>query len=508
MDEKDRIIMEVVNADKVRELTKDLDKQTASLESLAKQLRDTTLTQGMFDAAAKPFAEKAASLRKEIKALEAETKSYGQAALTAAHATQDFVQGGIGGVLNNIPMLVQQLGGPAGLTAIISGVGIAAYVATPHIKAWMKSLAGSEAVGGLVGLSKALEAIKSDVDKIKEADIWNLETIQRYNEKLVDQAQIEKDIAERKQHKNDYEAFMASQTPEDKARSEELRKGFAEVFAGQGKELQAELIKGMDAQAEFARDQLRKEMAGIEVLMKQAASRGDNATARKYGDRIKAIDKQIADIGNDINRRAIDMIAEASAGTDRTKQKRAIDQMRGLVGDATRVGLDMVVERDWVDRPDVETDAERASRVAGERQAEQKRRDDAQRKRDAIMAPLEAAASRQEIDAELQAQERALNGGFTGAESQQIASGNMALAEAGRGQASEDQLQKIISQNQAMMDSLSLSGGDGSAAMSAFMELQTQLLWTLGQLREVRMQQQQWRQMQQTSGTLLSRGRG
>lgn len=48
--------------------------------------------------------------------------------------------------------------------------------------------------------------------------------------------------------------------------------------------------------------------------------------------------------------------------------------------------------------------------------------------------------------------------------------------------------------------------------MSAFAQQQQQLLWALGKIREMDAQQQweaqRWRQMQQTSGTLLSRGGG
>lgn len=309
------------------------------------------------------------------------TKGFNNSILNASRGFQDFlagwqsngVQGAFTGISNNLESVAKLVGGGAGLAVGLNITGALLPIVAGGLRSVYDEIRkwGSDTdLKGLEGLIKSLQQAKDQIDAIKAADVWNLETIQKYNQMLQSQAQIEKDIAERKKHKNDYEAFMASQAPEDKARSEELRKGFAEVFAGQGKELQAELIKGMDAQAEFTRDQLRKEMAGIEVLMKQARGRGDNATANKYGERIKAIDKQIADIGDDINRRAIDMIAEASAGTDRTKQKRAIDQMRGLVGDATRVGLDMVVERDWVDRPDVETDAERNKRIADKRKAD------------------------------------------------------------------------------------------------------------------------------------------
>ncbi len=67
---------------------------------------------------------------------------FGQSALQSGRVIQDFAQGGIPGILNNIEGLTQALGGGPGLAGVLTIAGVAAFVFRPQIDALLKSLNG------------------------------------------------------------------------------------------------------------------------------------------------------------------------------------------------------------------------------------------------------------------------------------------------------------------------------------------------------------------------------
>jgi hypothetical protein len=88
----------------------------------------------------------------------------GQTALQSGRFLQDFAQGGVGGVLNNIEGLAMALGGGPGLAGVLTAVGLAAYFAMPRLK---------EFFGGMPDAADATkklnEQIKEMEDRIKKA---------------------------------------------------------------------------------------------------------------------------------------------------------------------------------------------------------------------------------------------------------------------------------------------------------------------------------------------------
>jgi hypothetical protein len=91
----------------------------------------------------------------------------GQAGLQAGRALQDFAQGGLGGILNNIEGLVQALGGGPGMAGLLTAVGVAASVALPKIKEWFGAVKE-----GKEELKQAAEETKkwhAEIDKTHEA---------------------------------------------------------------------------------------------------------------------------------------------------------------------------------------------------------------------------------------------------------------------------------------------------------------------------------------------------
>lgn len=69
---------------------------------------------------------------------------FGQSALQVGRVVQDFAQGGLGGILNNIEGLVQALGGGAGLAGILTIVGVGFLLLKPKIKELVESFTGGE----------------------------------------------------------------------------------------------------------------------------------------------------------------------------------------------------------------------------------------------------------------------------------------------------------------------------------------------------------------------------
>jgi hypothetical protein len=88
--------------------------------------------------------------------------NFGQSALQAGRVVQDFTQGGIGGILNNIEGLAMALGGGAGLAGILTIVGTGLFILKPHIQEIGEALGllGKDATGAGNDLENLQERIK------------------------------------------------------------------------------------------------------------------------------------------------------------------------------------------------------------------------------------------------------------------------------------------------------------------------------------------------------------
>jgi len=186
VDQVDTIIVQFKNAEKIAELTKDLQQQEASLKSLAEQYQANSIGISAYTASARPFAEKAADLTNQIKKLEGETKGLGRATLELGRITQDFAQGGVGGILNNIEGLVTAIGGPAGLAGALTAAGVAAYVATPIINNWWKAWQeGANEVPkgaqGVVGFNDALTESKKRLKELADQQVLTNVELAEFN---------------------------------------------------------------------------------------------------------------------------------------------------------------------------------------------------------------------------------------------------------------------------------------------------------------------------------------
>lgn len=340
--------------------------------------------------------------------------AFNQSIINTSRGLQDFaagwqsngVQGAFIGISNNMESLAsivartpQQV---LGLTVAFNALGAALpFIARGLSVAWkeFQKWGSDMKLDGIAALEKGLEDVKGQVEAIAAADVWNLDVIQKYNGLLQSQAAIEKEIADRKKHRNDYEAFMASTTPEDKAAVEDVSKGFTEVFGGRGKELQGELIAGLEAEAQETRKRLREQKERAEATLRNPnLLASDYARARKQ---IAAIEKQMVDVGKTINTRAVEILSNAAGGGDFQTRRNALDEIAKYGSDAVKADVDRVVSTDWTGRhgesPEQKAEREKQAAKEGEARGEASEARKAKRREDmkvaATSTPEELAQS-------------------------------------------------------------------------------------------------------------------
>lgn len=126
-----------------------MDKEVATLEVYRRKLADTEVALEKLDAAAgKPINK---------------LKGLGQAGLQTGRVIQDFAQGGVGGVLNNIEQFTQAIGGGPGMAGAMTGLGVAIFLVKPYLDDFMEALNPEKPYRFVTSLS-ALQ------DKIKEIE--------------------------------------------------------------------------------------------------------------------------------------------------------------------------------------------------------------------------------------------------------------------------------------------------------------------------------------------------
>lgn len=122
-----RIVMDVVNTEKIAEAQKAIEKEEQAIRDLAAALKAGTIGQAEFDAAS---LKNAASIKQNTAAIKAAGGAFNPRSLLEFSRAAEDAQFGIAGVVNNIPGLVQSLGGSTGVVGVASlaAIGIAQLV--------------------------------------------------------------------------------------------------------------------------------------------------------------------------------------------------------------------------------------------------------------------------------------------------------------------------------------------------------------------------------------------
>jgi hypothetical protein len=89
----------------------------------------------------------------------------GQSLLQTGRIVQDFAQGGLGGILNNIEGFTAALGMGSGLAGLFTVIGVAAALAMPKVKEFFGGISGEAAEAA----KKKLEELRKEVESLHEA---------------------------------------------------------------------------------------------------------------------------------------------------------------------------------------------------------------------------------------------------------------------------------------------------------------------------------------------------
>lgn len=281
----------------------------------------------------------------------------GQALLQSGRAVQDFFQGGIGGVLNNIEGVTMALGGPAGLAGALTVVGVAASILGPHLIEMLKSMMGD-----------APEILSGRLDRLKEK-IANLE--KKDTKVALDILQLEEAKEEVEHIERALSAVARLRTQQNtpqKAAAHAVESAFNEVPGGSARAheklnkvfIEEALIN--DKAATMARQRAAELDAEIKEIQRIRASGGAGPGVQEFKDLlaerqeqqdiIKARRAELSKKGSDADVAAGSMFTEAydeaakgpqySEGDKRGKnkteilgraQQRLVDRVRKSLGD-------------------------------------------------------------------------------------------------------------------------------------------------------------------------------
>ena len=189
MDDKIRLALELLGQQGVQEIRTQLDALKGEMGDVAAAFGRGEISAAEFDAETKRVAASSRNLESALDQLSGKkggggAAGAGQSFLQLGRITQDFTQGGIGGILNNVEGLTAALGLGSGLAGVLTIVGVAAFTAKPYIMDLWKSFSGAEDVRDQV--ERLTERIKELEDiKVKLAiDTLELDAAKRKLDEL------------------------------------------------------------------------------------------------------------------------------------------------------------------------------------------------------------------------------------------------------------------------------------------------------------------------------------
>jgi hypothetical protein len=197
------------------------------------------------------------------KALNKTSGNTGQSLLQTGRVVQDFAQGGLGGVLNNIEGLTMALGLGSGLAGVFTVLGVAALTLGPSIKSAFKSLIdGSNEVpkstDQVTAMTVALKQNKEALEELsKQQSLTNTE-LKEFNRLTDESIELEKKVEEAKAKKAQA-AKLDALRPQGAADAERERATELEAtFGGRNTDAMAKTVQDrIEAELERSLQQLR-----------------------------------------------------------------------------------------------------------------------------------------------------------------------------------------------------------------------------------------------------------
>ena len=174
----------------------------------------------------------------------------GQSLLQTGRVIQDFAQGGLGGILNNIEGLSIALGGGAGLAGVMTVLGVAALVAGPAIKSFFNSLIDGandvpKSKDKIEQFTASLKANNEALDEMrKKQSLTNTELVE-YNRLLSTNVQLEKELNAAKEQRQIIEKLAAMKPVGQEDRDRERAQNVQAEVGGNQAAITGEVARGM-----------------------------------------------------------------------------------------------------------------------------------------------------------------------------------------------------------------------------------------------------------------------
>lgn len=240
-----------------------------------------------------------------MKSSDESAKRLGMSILYASHGIQDLTYS-FAAFINNIPLIVQSMGGGAGVAGTIMLAGVAIDLLTPKIRDlidYMEILGKKEP---FPKASDSLDQMKGHLKEINDA----IEHYHRLGRVTHEQAEltnslrgmhkvIEKQITEEVERRNAMEDFRKGRSKEDVERG----RAFTEAVGGDARSIERNLRKAMEVEQ-------RKEVEGVTTLAERRIAGMAASGAPKA-----AVD-EFAAKERDFVRRYVDMLAQRPLETE------------------------------------------------------------------------------------------------------------------------------------------------------------------------------------------------
>jgi len=158
--------------------------------------------------------------------LAASSRNMGRSMLESGRIIQDFSQGGLAGVLNNVEGLSLALGGGPGLAGVLTAVGVAAYFATPALKTLWKTVTDGanelpQSKDSVQQLNADLDTTRKRLEELRKEQVFTNKELAEYNKLVAAERTLEREAVAAK--------ALAAPSKEAKRPGEDINKAIAEL---------------------------------------------------------------------------------------------------------------------------------------------------------------------------------------------------------------------------------------------------------------------------------------
>jgi hypothetical protein len=343
--------------------------------------------------------QKADTLKTSTDEVKKSTVNMGRSMLESGRIVQDFAQGGIPGILNNIEGLTLALGLGSGLAGVLTIVGVGIAFLGPKIKEWAESLGSGEEKTkdwgtALQQLDRDLAATKKELEEYTKKQALTNDEVERANELSAKQVELEEKKTAEAKKQADIKKLMALKPEGVEEAEKERAKQLQAAIGGQQGAVIAGVAAGlpqMEVQGGLARRAaLQQRLEEQQRIERTTGSAEELKAARSRQKTIQAelavVEQELTQALAGLQRRAADLVAGAVERGEAGPAERLRQMMAARPG-AFPAGIGRRI---------------RAAEIAPEfkKGEEELNKEIAEHARDRAAAAREAAAGEAEIEQE------------------------------------------------------------------------------------------------------------